>query len=115
MFQVVVASVVVLGLASAQSTDSEPQRLLEEMSRLQEDYKRCLVEQTVNLGRSNGEGAETILRGVSAKCLPTEQQLRAIYGEMPISKVHAESLMQRDRKLGEDAGIAALLEARARN
>jgi hypothetical protein len=113
MLEAALAAVAILGLVPGQSTGVDPKSLLTDMLRLQEEYKRCLVDQTVVLGRENSESAETILRGVSAKCFAKEQQLRAIYGAMPISQVHANGLVQRDRKLGEDAGVAALLEARS--
>lgn len=91
----------------------DPTALIDNLLRLQDEYKRCLIERTVALGASNSEGAETILRAVSAECLPKETELRAAYAETPFPQTHVEGLMRRDKKAGEDAGVAALLRVRA--
>ncbi len=101
-------------LLSTASVAREPAAVLGDMMRLQGDFKQCLIDQTAMLGAGNNEGADTILRGASAECLPVETRLRAVYAEMDIlSPARIENLMQRDRTLGENEGISVLLRSRA--
>ena len=79
----------------------------------QSAYKQCLADRTVEIGAGNSESAETVLRAAAAACRPAETALRALYTEIPLGAAWAERLMARDRKLGEDDGVARLLAARA--
>lgn len=106
----VIASAAGGGNATAQQRD--PRVLIANINAKQASYKRCLVEQTVELGADNSEPAETILRAVSATCHPVEDELRALYAEAPFPQSDIERQMTEDRKAGEDAGIAALLQKR---
>jgi hypothetical protein len=91
-----------------------PDIIIADTMRLQTTYKQCLADQTVKLGVGNSESADTILRAASATCFQVEQDLRSVYAESPLGQAYVDRLMARDRKLGEDAGVAALLAARAR-
>jgi hypothetical protein len=91
----------------------DPAAIMRDVMRLQEEFKLCLIEQTVALGAGNTESADTVLRGVGAACLAKETELGAAYAQTPLSAAHVDGLMRRDRKLGEDAGVAALLRVRA--
>ena len=75
---------------------------------------RCASSKAVESGAGKSQSAETILRAVGAACLPAELALRNLYAEPPIGSTHTEKLMQRDKKQGEDAGIAALLRVWAK-
>ena len=108
-----IIAISVLLTASAQAQSYDPAKLAADIPHAQKEYKDCLTAKTVELGAGNTETAETILRGVSAACKSKEDELRALYAQSPIDAAWAESLMIRDRKLGEDAGVAELLQARA--
>lgn len=102
---------VAMALAVAQNRD--PQSIIRDTFRLRDAYISCLTEQTVRLGSGNSESADTILRAVAVSCQSSEDALRSVYSEAPLSRLDIERLMTRDRTQGEEAGVAALLEARA--
>jgi len=101
-------------LFSTASVAETPREQIQDMMRLQGEFKQCLTDQTVTLGAGNSEGADTLLRAASAVCLPVETQLRARYVEMDLfSPARIEWLIARDRTLGGNAGVTALLAARS--
>jgi hypothetical protein len=80
---------------------------------LQQAFKSCLTRNIVEFGQSNREGADMIVRAARSKCTIEEQALVDIYGALMLSPRHTTSLIERDRRAAEDAGIAAVLELRA--
>lgn len=106
-----IAIVLAIGLRQEAFT---PQAILADIVRLQVEYRQCLTDQTLALGTSNSESADTVLRGVSWVCLPKETELREAYAKSPFPAAQVQGLMERDRRLGENAGVASLLAARAK-
>lgn len=110
-----IAAALMFVSCSAHAQNYDPVKLANDIPRLQNEWKACIAAKTVELGKDNSEGADTILKGVAAVCRPKEDELRAAYALSPLGSSRAENLMVRDRKLGEEAGIAALLQVRAKN
>ena len=84
-----------------------------DLKQVQGDYQRCLSTNTVTLGQANAEPAETILRAVDSVCRPQEDKLRAIYDETPLPTGRREAFIRETWTIGQDAGVAALLQVRA--
>lgn len=102
-----------LMLFFALAAERPPAVLIADTVRHQHEFKQCLADQVVALGAGNQETGDTLVRAAASACLPVETALRALYAETPLAQHHVERLMMRDRKLGEDAGIARLLTARS--
>jgi hypothetical protein len=91
----------------------DPHAIINDLVRLQGEYRLCLQQQIVELGAANAETADTLVRAASAVCRTKEAELRTAYAESPLPQAHVQGLMDRDRKAGEESGVAALLQERA--
>ena len=100
-------------IAAMLAADRAPGLIIADVIALQAQFKHCLANRTVEIGAANREAAETVLRAAASTCRPVEQSLRDVYDEIPLGAAWAERLMARDRKLGEDDGVARLLAVRA--
>lgn len=107
MIQVIALSLALLGSQDR----SDPQLAIDGMLANKERFERCLIDQTVAMGATNTESADTVLRAAGAACLEAEMALRSSY-ETFVGRTEAERLIQRDRTQAGNAGVVALLRVR---
>lgn len=76
--------------------------------------ERCLSQNMISLGQNSAEPAEGLMRAARSLCQAEDDTLRKTYDRMPLPPRHSTGLLERDRRVAEDAAIAALLLARTR-
>lgn len=92
-------------LIAAAAASSIPQAL--------DDFRRCTIDQAVQLGASNGETADTIVRAVRSVCAPKWLSLKSAAG-VGLGVPTIDAMVLDWRTDAENAAIAALLQARAK-
>lgn len=78
-----------------------------------DDYRKCTIEQAVQLGSSNAETADTIIRAVRSICKPQWVALNNAAGVGLGVKAIDEAVLNW-RTDAENAAVAALLQARSK-
>jgi hypothetical protein len=78
-----------------------------------EDFRSCTTNQAVQLGASNSETADTIIRAVRSVCAPQWVSLKSAAG-VGLGVATIDGIVLDWRTDAENAAIAALLQARAK-
>lgn len=78
-----------------------------------EDFRSCTINQAVQLGASNSETADTIMRAVRSACAPQWVSLKSAAG-VGLGIATIDGMVLDWRTDAENAAVAALLQARAK-
>ena len=78
-----------------------------------EDFRSCTIDQAVQLGASNAETADTIIRAVRSVCAAKWASLESAAG-VGLGVATIDGMVLDWRTDAENAAIAALLQARAK-
>lgn len=82
------------------------------MRMAKDEFRRCVIEKTLDLGTASAEDAATIERAVASLCRDQEKTLLRSYARAPISDFRVAALVERDREEAREDATAALIQAR---
>lgn len=82
------------------------------MRAAKDDFRSCVIEKTLAIGKASTEDAATIERAVASMCRDEEKTLLRSYARAPISDFRVAALVERDREEAREDATAALIQAR---